>query len=113
MRLLCCILCFMPALLHPLSHLHPYMQALQLHILCEDAMDDCWPDLVEILSYLPYLGCIHDGPIVVSACDKLTAMAQKRGDSAAQALCKTVASYFMPTGTPALKKEILPLVRGF
>jgi hypothetical protein len=87
-------------------------QALQLHLFCEDAMDDCWRDLVEVLSHLPYLGCIHDGPIVVGACDELFSKAKKKGDAAAQAVCKAVASFFMPARTPDHRKEIFPLVRA-
>lgn len=69
------------------------------------------------MGYLPYLGMVHDGALVLDACDQLcitveSAEALPEEERVMyQGLCKAVRAHFAPSTNGEQQKEMLPMVR--
>ena len=99
-------------------HPPPPPQALRLVLNNLEAAESSIKQLLEIVGYLPYLGMVHDGALVLDACDQLCITAEsaealpEEERVMYQGLCKAVRAHFAPSTNGEQQKEVLPMVRG-
>ena len=97
-------------------HPPPTPQALRLALDNPEAAEASVKQLLEIVGHLPYLGMVHDGALVLDACDQLCIMAESAESLPEeervmyQGLCKAVRAHFAPSTNAEQQKEVLPVV---